>query len=100
MTSLSIGPYRDSNLGKLYRKIINSPDGGQQAHIVDYEPYAVSNNQINSFIGTGIFIDGKLEGILVFQLPLDEISNKIRKPIVKNRKETSFLVGPDFLLKE
>jgi methyl-accepting chemotaxis protein len=99
MTSLSIGPYRDSNLGKLYRKIINSPDGGQQAHIVDYEPYAVSNNQINSFIGTGIFVDGRLEGILVFQLPLDEISNKIRKPIVKNRKETSFLVGPDFLLR-
>jgi len=99
MTSLSTGPYRESNLGKIYRKIANSPDGGQQAHIVDYEPYAASNNQINAFIGTGIFIDGRLEGILVFQLPLDEISNKIRKPIVKNRKETSFLVGPDFLLR-
>ncbi len=99
MTSLSVGPYRDSNLGKLYRKIINSPDGGQQAHIVDYEPYAPSNNQVNSFIGTGIFIDGKLEAILAFQLPLDEISNKVRKPIVKNRKETSYLVGQDFLLR-
>ena len=99
MTSLTTGPYRDSNLGKLYRKIINSTDGGQQAQLVDYEPYAASNNQVNSFIGSGIFIDGKLEGILVFQLPLDEISNKIRKPIVKNRKETSFLVGPDFLLR-
>ena len=99
MTSLSVGPYRDSNLGKLYRKVINSTDGGQQAQLVDYEPYAASNNQVNSFIGSGIFIDGKLEGILVFQLPLDEISNKIRKPIVKNRKETSFLVGPDFLLR-
>lgn len=99
MTSLVTGPYKDSNLGKLYRKIMSSTDGGQQAQLVDYEPYSASNNQVNSFIGTGIFVDGRLEGILVFQLPLDEMSNKIRKSLVKDRKEIAYLVGQDYLLR-
>lgn len=99
MTNLINGQYRDSNLGKLFRKIINSPDGGQQTHLVDYEPYAPSNNEVNAFIGTGIFIDGKLEGVLVFQLPLDEISKRIRKQTLKNRTERSYLVGSDYLLR-
>ncbi|MDX1960136.1 MAG: methyl-accepting chemotaxis protein [Leptospiraceae bacterium] len=99
MTSLMDGSYKDSNLGKLFRAIINSPDGGQEPLLSDYEPYSPSNNEVNCFIGAGIFIEGKLEGVLIFQLKLEEISAKIQRNLLESKKEVPYLVGTDFLLR-
>ncbi len=99
MTNLLTGPYKDTNLAKLFRKVISVKEGAREVFFADYEPYAPSQGKVSAFVGTGIFLEGKLSGVLVFQLPLDEITEKVSKPILDNRAEKAFIVGSDFYLR-
>jgi methyl-accepting chemotaxis protein len=99
MTNLLSGKYKDTNLGKLFRKILSNNDSSNDVLVSEYEPYAPSNNEINAFIGSSVYIEGKIEVVLIMQLPLAEISEKVRRPIIKNLNETSYLVGSDYLIR-
>jgi methyl-accepting chemotaxis protein len=99
MANLLDGKYKDSSIAKLFRNILNSSNGGSDVQIADFEPYAPSNNDIHSFIGTGVFFENKLHAVLIFQLPIKEIGQKVRKPLLDSKNEISYLVGADFLLR-
>lgn len=72
-TSLLNGPHKDSGIAEVFRKTLANPASNNVA-IVDYSPYLPSYNAPAAFMGSPIIIDGKTEGVLIFQMPIDEIN--------------------------
>ncbi|MCX7997511.1 MAG: methyl-accepting chemotaxis protein [Leptospiraceae bacterium] len=99
MTNLINGPYKDTNIARLFRNIVASKEGAKEVFFADYEPYAPSYGIVSSFIGTGIFINEKLVGVLVFQLPIAEITERVARSYSDARSGRIFLVGSDFFLR-
>ncbi len=99
MSNLLTGKYKDTNLGKLFRRILSNNDSNNDVILSEYEPYAASNYEVNAFMGSNVYVAGKIEAVFVIQLPLNEISQKVRKPIIPNLNEESYLVGADYFLR-
>ena len=72
-TSLLTGPYRNSNLAEVFRKVRDDPDRGA-VQIVDYAFYRPSYNAPAAFIGGSIYDGDRRIGILVAQLPVEDIN--------------------------
>lgn len=68
-TSLSKGPYSNSNLANLYRRVKASQDKGD-VQIEDFDFYRPSYNQPAGFIGTVIYDGNDPIGVLAIQIPL------------------------------
>jgi methyl-accepting chemotaxis protein len=99
VTSLVSGPHQDSGIGEAYRRARQS-DGASETFLVDFSPYLPSYNAPASFISSPIFHDGELKGVLIFQMPVDEINaimtndRKWRLEGMGNSGET-YLLGAD-----
>ena len=98
-TSLLTGPYRDSNFAEAFRDVISGPKP-RDPTLVDYGFYAPSYGAPAAFIASPIW-DGQTRlGVLVFQLPVDQI-NQIMTGDGNWRAEglgesgETYLVGPD-----
>ncbi|WP_430462945.1 methyl-accepting chemotaxis protein [Thalassolituus sp. LLYu03] len=72
-TSLNTGPYKDSGLARAYHTALDLPKG--EAVFVDFEPYVPSYNDAAAFIAAPIYTGFSLVGVLIFQMPVDEISH-------------------------
>ena len=72
-TNLLHGPYSSSNLALLFREIVRSNDRDDY-RIVDFERYRPNLNVPASFIGSPVFDENKMLGVLVFQFPIDKIN--------------------------
>jgi methyl-accepting chemotaxis protein len=99
MTNLVSGQYKETNLSRLFKTIASSKDLGKETYFADFESYSPSEGVPAGFIGMGIFINGKLEGVIILQLSLDEINSRLSKSVLPNSGERSFLVGSDFILR-
>jgi len=98
-TSLINGPYSNSGLAKAFQRANNSNQ--QETFLEDFNPYLPSYDGPASFIATPIFDQGKKIGVLVFQMPIDEINH-----IMTNHQQwkaagmgvsgESYIVGSDF----
>ncbi|MBF0519430.1 MAG: cache domain-containing protein, partial [Nitrospirae bacterium] len=73
-TNLKAGPYSDSSLGKAFDIVVKSKEKGF-TKIMDYDPYAPSNNAPAGFIAAPIFDGDKKIGVLAFQLPIGRIND-------------------------
>ena len=73
-TSLMTGPYKDSNLGRLFREV-RASNHKDFVKLIDFEPYLPSYNRPTSFIGSPIYDGDKKVGVLIFQMPIDEINS-------------------------
>lgn len=102
-TNLYNGPYRNTNLAEVVRKVRDNPDRGA-IQIVDFQPYRPSYNASAAFIACPIY-DGSLRvGILGVQLPIDEInrvltSNQNWKQDGLGDTGETYLVGNDLRLR-
>ena len=95
-TNLSSGPHKNSHLAKLWRKVLNTAS----VAMVDFEPYAPSNNEPKSFIGAPIFDEnGKVTAVLVTQIDIDTINAAIRERTGIGKTGETYLVGPDKLMR-
>ncbi|MBT30316.1 MAG: hypothetical protein CMO01_11715 [Thalassobius sp.] len=74
-TNLITGPYAQTNLGKIFRKVNTAPEKGL-VELVDFDEYLPSYSAPASFIASPIFKNGKKIGVLIFQMPVNQI-NKI-----------------------
>ena len=102
-TSLLFGPHKDTGIAEAFRRA-RDDDGTGQSHLVDFQQYLPSYGAPASFISTPITADGRLLGVLIFQMPV----NEIERVITSDRKwaeeglgrtgETN-LVGADGLLR-
>jgi len=73
-TNLEQGPYEDTNLGELYRRVrrLRERDSFEFA---DFERYKPNLNTPSAFVGSPIFSrDAKFVGILIFQFPIEELT--------------------------
>lgn len=71
-TNLVSGPYSQTNFAKAYKATKNLQKGELVLH--DFEPYLPSYSAPASFIATPVFADGKRQGALIFQMPVDKIN--------------------------
>ena len=98
-TSLLTGPYANTNFGKAFKdaRAANSPDF---VKLVDFEPYDPSYAAPASFIASPIYDGDKKIGVLLFQMPIEEINsvmtgNKSWKGDGLGESGETYLVGAD-----
>jgi anti-anti-sigma regulatory factor/HAMP domain-containing protein len=102
-TSLVTGPYRETNLGRVFQA---ARDAGiaDFTRLIDFEPYAPSYNAQASFIGSPIVDGDELVGVLVFQMPVSRIndimtSGEAWERVGLGTSGETYIVGADYLLR-
>ncbi|GAA3580266.1 adenylate/guanylate cyclase domain-containing protein [Microlunatus spumicola] len=102
-TNLLTGPYKGSGLEDAYREVLRS-NTVNAINLVDFEPYAPSYDAPVGFGLSPIGVDGRLTGVLVVQLPGENINNVMTSngqwaQTGLGRTGESYLVGPDGTLR-
>lgn len=102
-TSLLEGPYQETHLGKLFRKV-NEQENLDYVGIADFEPYAPVYEGATGFIASPIPDWGEKIGVLIFQLPIEEIngvatSHRQWKEIGLGETGETYLIGHDLFLR-
>ncbi len=102
-TNLKTGPYKDSGIGRVFRKALaaGSPDA---VVIEDFDPYEPSYNASASFIASPIYDVGEVIGVLIFQAPVDRINDVMTsgndwKSVGLGYSGEVYLVGQDFKMR-
>jgi methyl-accepting chemotaxis protein len=97
-TSLSKGPYADTNFGKAFKlaAAATSPD---DVFLVDFESYVPSYNDAASFISSPIFDGDKKVGVAIFQMPVDKIAAIMQERTGMGESGETYAVGTDLLLR-
>jgi methyl-accepting chemotaxis protein len=97
-TSLLDGPYQDTNFAKVFRKAAasNDPDA---VFLEDFAHYTPSYEAPASFIASPIFDDGNKIGVLVFQMPIDRITEVLSQETGMGQTGEVYLVGSDRLMR-
>ncbi len=98
-TSLISGAYANSGLARAFNRANNSHNA--ENFLEDFKPYTPSYEDPAAFIATPIFEDGKKIGILIFQMPIDNInnimtSNQQWQQSGMGASGESYLIGDDF----
>jgi methyl-accepting chemotaxis protein len=101
-TNLKTGVYSDTGIADVYKKALNLSEG--KIAFDDFKPYEPSYNSPASFIATPIFIDGQKRGVLIFQMPVDEINkimqfNGLFKEAGMGESGEAYLVGSDLKMR-
>ena len=98
-TNLMTGQWRDTDLGNAFRA---ARDNGQSNSLAffDFQPYAPSHDAPASFISTPITGDaGKVEGILVFQMPIERINSVMANHDGLGANGEVYILGQDRLMR-
>lgn len=98
-TSLQDGPYAQSGLGKVYQEANKLT--AKETVLVDFAPYLPSYDDPAAFSATPIYEQGEKIGILIFQMPIDEINSIMTsyqqwQTFGLGQTGESYLIGPDF----
>ena len=94
-TNLITGPYKDTNLGRLFREVSKT----QKPTLIDFEPYAPSNDDPASFLAAPIMHQGEQLGIIALQIPLDPINNIMQVRSGMGETGETYLIGSDKLMR-
>lgn len=93
-SNLINGPYADTNIAKLYTEV-NSTDGQDIVKMVDFAAYAPSNFEPASFIAAPIYAGFNKIGVLIIQIPIDQINNIMTERAGLGETGETYLVGSD-----
>ncbi len=96
-TSLQFGEYSQSNIAELFNQIM-AGQHEKQATLIDFSFYAPSNAPA-SFIGSPVFENNKLVGILIFQLSIKQINAIMQERTGLGLSGESYIVGADKLMR-
>jgi len=94
-TNFTNGKYANSNLGKLFREVLQSGKFG----ITDFAPYAPSNNEPAAFIAQPITHEGGVEMVVALQLSLDAINSVMQERAGMGKTGETYLIGSDKLMR-
>ena len=97
-TNLLTGRWRRTGLGRVARGGL-SPQPTPNQLYADFEPYAPSNGQPAGFVATPIKEEGVTIGVLVFQMPHDQINKIMLETSGLGRTGETYLVGADYLMR-
>ena len=90
-SNLVTGKYKDSNLGNLIQKVIQT----KKFEIVDFYPYAPSSNSLAAFIAQPLLNHDKIELIVAAQLTPDAINQTMKQRSGMGETGETYLVGSD-----
>ncbi len=94
-TNILTGPYQDSGLGKLVKKVMQTKSYAMQ----DMEPYEPSNGIPASFIAQPLMQKNEVKLIVVLQVPFDEINAIMQERTGMGQTGETYLVGSDHLMR-
>lgn len=97
-TSLSDGPYANTNFGEVFRQAKSLGSADEFAY-VDYKQYTPSYEAPASFIASPVFDGDKKIGVAIFQMPLDRVTEVMAARDGLGETGESFLVGSDYLMR-
>jgi len=97
-TSLKTGPYSKTNIADVFKRALALKDT-DGAVIADFEDYLPSYNAGASFIASPIYDDGKISGILIFQMPVGRINEIMQVKDGMGQSGESYLVADDYLMR-
>lgn len=86
-TNLVSGPYANSGLGQLFKKIKKSGN----FELADFSVYAPSNNQLAAFFGVPLFKNNTFLGIMAIQIStsFEKLTIGVHIPFIKDYIQTS-----------
>lgn len=90
-TNFMDGEYADSNLGELFRRVMETKAFG----MADFAPYAPSNGEPAAFIAQPIVHGGKVELVIALQVSLSSINAIMQEREGMGETGETYLVGPD-----
>lgn len=95
-TNLANGPLKNSGLARLWKKVTTT---GNPA-IEDFSLYPPFGNQPVAFVGYPVIgNNGMLQGVLAFQLSVDQINAIMNQQLGMGKSGEAYLVGPDRLMR-
>ena len=102
-TSLLTGPYRDTNLARIFRKCRQATNSNEFC-FADFEASEASYGAPTAYVCSPIFSKGKVIGVLVLQLGIGELDRVVSGDRSWERdglgkSGDSGVVGPDHLLR-
>ena len=102
-TSLLSGPYRSTNLAKVFRAV-QAFGNRKQVQLIDFAPYPPSYNTPESFIASPIYNDNHQLGVLIFQVQVDRINDIMTNEqawakVGQGESEETYIVGDDYTLR-
>ena len=97
-TSLETGPYSDSGIGRAYRHAKNLSQSNS-FHLEDFTHYLPSYNAPASFISSPIINNNELQGVLIFQMPVDKINSMMSNTVGLGESGQTYLIGDDLLMR-
>ena len=102
-TSLLTGPYKNTNFADVFRAA-KKANSTSFIKLQDFKPYHPSYNANASFIASPIYDGNKKVGVLVFQMPLDNINNIMTsnhkwKDVGLGDSGETYIVGDDYKLR-
>lgn len=102
-TSLTSGPYADSEIAKVFREA-HSSSSKEFTSITDFASYTPSYDAKASFMASPIFSKGQKIGVLIFQMPINGINNIMTQNQSwansgLGQTGETFLVGSDLLMR-
>ena len=92
-TNLLSGPYRETHLGRMFRRALDSRN---LVH-ADYAPYPPSDNAPTGFVGLPLIEDGAIQWVIALQLSLNPIHEVVHQREGMGTTGETYLVGPDNL---
>jgi methyl-accepting chemotaxis protein len=105
-TSLLTGPYSNTNFARCFVSARDAGRAGERNFVsmVDFEPYEPSYNAPAAFTASPIFDGDQFIGVLMFQMPVDEInrimlSNRKWKDVGLGESGETYLVAEDLLMR-
>ncbi len=96
-TSLKTGPWAQSSIGEAFRRGLEAQPG--TSALVDFGRYGPSYEAPASFVSSPVYDDGQLLGVLIFQLPADQINSAVNTNSGMGETGETMLVGPDGLMR-
>jgi methyl-accepting chemotaxis protein len=98
-TNLNTGKWKDSDLGNAYRAAAKQSAIGK-VFFFDFKPYAPSAGVPAAFISTPVIgEEGKVEGVLVFQMPIDAMNAIMQDTAGLGETGQTYVVGGDSLMR-
>jgi methyl-accepting chemotaxis protein len=96
-TSLKNGPYADTNIAEAFQQAVGASNRSFTI-LADFRYYEPSKEPA-AFVEAPIFDGSELVGILIFQLPLDQINIVMQKRAGLGETGETYLVGADNLMR-
>lgn len=94
-SNLVDGPFADSGLGRLVKKVL----GSQKFGFADIAPYAPRNGDPAAFMAQPLTNDGHVEVVVAVQISLDAINRIMMERTGMGETGETYLVGQDKLMR-